>query len=236
MASLTNLPNEILYEILNKSDTSSTLQLNKTCKKFNHLIKNDYEDNKIVELNTDVFKLEIIFYLKLSISDYFELETKIHNIYNYINLIIINGIDNVKDILNFNNKDQTIELSLRMNIITYDINQFKQDFNRFLDDYNLYEIIMETYKEYELLTYISIEQEIQIQKLKEKNKKFKFNGVGNKDEFERIFSIINNNIRTNDLKFVNNMKWLAMETTLNTMNTRNLERKKMIGLNLDLTI
>ena len=65
--------------------------------------------------------------------------------------------------------------------------------------------------------------------------KFKFNGVGNKDEFERIFGIINNNIRTNDLKFVNNMKWLAMETTLNTMNSRNLEKKKMIGLNLDLT-
>ena len=64
-----------------------------------------------------------------------------------------------------------------------------------INDYKLYEIIMESYKEFELLTYISIEQEIQIQKLREKNKKFKFNGVGNKDEFERIFGIINNNIR-----------------------------------------
>ena len=95
---------------------------------------------------------------------------------------------------------------------------------------------MHSFKEYELLTYVSPEQEKQIIQLKNSYKKFKFSGAGNKAEFDRIHDLINSNIRTNDTKFINNMKWLAMETTLNTMNTRNLEKKKMIGINLDLTV
>ena len=90
---------------------------------------------------------------------------------------------------------------------------------------------MKREKEYELLTYITKEQDELIAKYKKNNIKFMFNGIGNKNEFERIYNIINENIQAIDLKSLNNLKWLNMETVISNKNII----KNLIGLNIDLT-
>lgn len=224
---INKLPNEILYEIIEKCDTSSILNLNKTNKLFNSLIKDDFDDNKIIELESETFQLELMFYLKINQEDFIKLDSSLNNIYNYIQLITFNyeWSDNLND-------NQDILFSLRMNIITYDIIKLKLDFNRFVNDYNLYDILMKSEKEFELLTYVSKNQIKEIEEYKKNNIKFKFNGVGNKNEYDRIYNIINQNLKAIDLKSFNNLKWLNMETALNNINVI----KKLIGLNMDLTI
>ena len=223
----TKLPEEILYEILNNCDTSSTLNLNKTNKLFNTLIKNDFEHNKIIELDSETFHLELIFYLEISEIQYTKLQSSLNDINNYIKLITLNN-DLTTPLFNNN----VVIFNLRMNIITYDIIKLKQDFNSFIKDYDLYDILMECEKEYELLTHISATQDELITKYKKNNIKFKFNGIGNEYEFDRIYNIINENIKAIDLKSLNNLKWLNMETIISNKNII----KTMIGLNMDLTI
>ena len=87
---ITQLPDDILYNILSKCNTSSTLNLNKTNKLFNFLIKNDLEDNKIIKLDSEIFQIELIFYLELSENEYIKLDSSLENIYNYIKLITVN--------------------------------------------------------------------------------------------------------------------------------------------------
>ena len=202
---ITQLPDDILYNILSKCDTSSILNLNKTNKLFNFLIKNDLEDNKIIKLDSEIYQIELIFYLELSENEYIKLDSSLENINNYIKLITVN--------YEFSEplyKGTKIILNLRMNIITYDIIQIKLNFNNFIKDYDLYDILMKREKEYELLTYITKEQDELIAKYKKNNIKFMFNGIGNKNEFERIYNIISENIQAIDLKSLNNLKWLNM--------------------------
>tara|TARA_Y100001970_G_C14257575_1_gene876664 strand:+ start:2959 stop:3672 length:714 start_codon:yes stop_codon:yes gene_type:complete len=223
---ITQLPDDILYNILSKCDTSSILNLNKTNKLFNFLIKNDLEDNKIIKLDSETYQIELIFYLELSENEYIKLDSSLENINNYIKLITVNY--ECSEPLY---KDTKIILNLRMNIITYDIIQMKLNFNNFIKDYDLYDILMKREKEYELLTYITNEQDELITEYKKNNIKFMFNGIGNKNEYERIYNIINENIQAIDLKSLNNLKWLNMETVMSNKNVI----KNLIGLNIDLT-
>jgi len=219
-------PTEILYEIFDKCDTRSILNLNKTCILFKKLIKNDYDDKKIQEIQTDIFKLELNFILKINNNQYNKIKFALKFINNYIEIIQINFFKcgtNLSEVFNLN---------LRLNFITYDINEVTKNFNNFLNEYDLYNILMNGEKEFELLTYITNEHQQRIIQYKEKNIKFKFNHLGNKETFYKINNVINKNLISLDLIELNNLKFNNLETAYINANIG----KILIGLNLDLTI
>jgi hypothetical protein len=229
---INNLPNDILFEIFNKCDTSSILNINKTNKLFNKLISNDIKQNKIQELESELFQLELVFYLKINKKNYFKLQSGLNNIKNYIKLFSVKYDWIVPDLQNPVFYNNLVKFNLRINIITYDIIQVKHSFNSFLKDYDLYNILMTSDKEYELLTYITKEQDKLITEYKKNNIRFKFNGIGNKDEFERIYRIMSEDVNIIDLRSLNNLKWLNIECVISNKNII----KNLIGLNLDLTV